>query len=68
MAFRRWHTMETAPKDGTMVELKSDRHPGQLQFMAWIESRWEGLAFTPMGSRRIYWDTEDPPTHWRPVE
>ena len=51
-----------------MIELKSDRHPGQHQFMAWIESRWEGMAFAPMGPRRIYWLNEDPPTHWRSIE
>jgi len=68
MTFRRWHTIDTAPKDGTMIELKSDLHPGVQQCMLWDGVRWAGMAFTPMGMFETYWDSEDPPTHWRAIE
>jgi hypothetical protein len=64
-----WQEIETAPKDGSIVYLKSAKHMHMpAQCMAWDGARWAGLAFTPMGSREIYWDPEDPPTHWRAVQ
>jgi hypothetical protein len=68
MTFRKWHTISTAPKDGTMIELMSDRRPGVQHCMTWDGVRWAGLAFTPLGTREVYWEPDDPPTHWRPIE
>ena len=51
-----------------MIELMSDRHPGVQQCMIWDGVRWAGMAFTPMGTLETFWDPDDPPTHWRPIE
>jgi len=67
MTFRPWHTIDTAPKDGTMIELKSDRHPGEQKIMFWSGCHWEGQEFLPMGPRATFWEPTDPPTHWRPI-
>ena len=64
-----WQTIESAPKDGTIVELASQEHPGMLpQAMAWDGVRWAGMVFMPLGSKETWWDESDPPTHWRSIE
>jgi hypothetical protein len=64
-----YEPIESAPKDGTIVELASQEHPGMLpQAMAWDGVRWSGMVFMPLGSKETWWDESDPPTHWRPVK
>lgn len=64
-----WQLIETAPKDGTIVELSSQNHPDMTpQCMAWDGVRWFGMDFGVLGSKEIWWDENDPPTHWRAIE
>ena len=63
-----WQPIETAPKDGTIVELKSDQNPVIAHNMAWDGVRWYGLWFGVLGTREICWDYSTPPTHWRPID
>jgi hypothetical protein len=67
---REWHVINTAPKDGTVIELISEELP-DLQPVAafWNGEFWEGKTFTPMGPRRTMWDPYgSQPTHWRAIQ
>jgi hypothetical protein len=66
----KWNTIGTAPLDGTIVALVNENKPEkQPVVMFWNGQFWEGLAFTPTGSRRTIWDPqESQPTHWREIE
>jgi hypothetical protein len=63
-----WQPIDTAPKDGTLVYLKSQKHPDVCEIMSWQTQYWIGFKHTLMGSLKTYWDPADPPTHWRALE
>ena len=64
-----WKPIETAPKDGTIIELQSDRVPCVASLaMRWDGARWSGVYFGVLGSREIWWDEKNPPTHWRSIK
>jgi hypothetical protein len=67
-----WQPIETAPRDGTPVYVKSD---GNLTWgshlLAWNSrtQRWEGKVFLPLGPIVTFWDDSlDQPTHWKPCQ
>lgn len=66
--FRR---IESAPLDGTPVQLVCERHPEfGVHVMAWSTAnrRWEGWAFAMVRKVRTWWDVAQPqPTHWKPA-
>lgn len=65
-----WRTMESAPKDGTLVHLwfSDKRPPHQLQVMSW---RTKDVAFQdePLTTwwNRYGLRSEHEPTHWHPL-
>ena len=65
-----WKSIESAPRDGTMVWLKVDGRPDLGQtLMEWSKrrNRWEGMSFAIARSVKTYWNPDaPPPTHWRP--
>lgn len=69
-AAEAWHPIATAPHDGTLIRLRSPKHPGP-HVMEWNRKakRWEGVTFAPMGSRRVCWDEDaEQPTEWQTLE
>lgn len=59
------NTIQSAPLDRVVLV----SHPQYGEYaMQWNNRRrqWEGIDFTLMGRRSIYWDSSVvPPTHWR---
>jgi hypothetical protein len=73
-----WHPIETAPKDGTVIELTwmDGDAPQEIWPMQWGHIQRNGLFpdalgmwVSPDGS--VTWNgtaDDDGPTHWRPVQ
>lgn len=64
-----WSPIDTAPLDGTIIELVNENEPEQQPVaMFWSGEFWEGKTFAAMGSRRTIWDSRSAqPTHWRKI-
>lgn len=70
-----WETMETAPKDGSIVELTwmEDGVPQEIWVMRWDADRCNGMfpgrvGFWTTTDGNLTWNDDDPdgaPTHWR---
>ncbi len=63
----QWQQIETAPRDGTVVEITDG---STTVAMGWNPKReqWEGIAFAPMRKVGVCWDKESPqPTHWKAI-
>lgn len=64
-----WQPIFTAPKDGSIVRLRDSRHVYNCA-MAWNKrrKRWEGMAFSTMGSTKTWWDEGFIAIHeWQPL-
>ncbi len=64
-----WMPIESAPKDGSIVRLR-DKDGIYNCSMAWNakEKRWEGMAFSMMGSSKTTWDEDFCKIHeWAPL-
>lgn len=65
-----WHPITTAPRDGSLVYLRSPRYPGP-HLMEWSTDaqRWEAQKPAALGWRRICWDeAAEQPTEWAALE
>lgn len=62
-----WQPIETAPKDGTIVRLRSPSHePKQAFYWSKKAKRWETIQFGVMGRARACWDPDaEQPTEWK---
>jgi len=72
-----WRSIETAPKDGTVIELTwlgSNGEPQEIWPMQWCHIQRNGLfpgktGMWTMPNGGATWNDDDPegaPTHWRP--
>jgi hypothetical protein len=62
-----WQPIETAPKDGSIVQLRDERRVYNCA-MAWNKTRnqWEGMSFGVMGAAKTSWDESFVKIHeWR---
>lgn len=70
MAWRKhWSTIDTAPRDGTPIFLRSEEFDPRTLFHWDAKTRtWRGFIFHVARRVPIYWDNDAPdqPTHWRP--
>jgi hypothetical protein len=55
-----WQPIETAPKDGTLVDLWSGLHGNRWTDYSWAAGRWWRYSFG-------YEPFEFNPTHWMPI-
>jgi hypothetical protein len=64
-----WRPIETAPKDGTPLLLKSQTYePGEIFWWAKRRKRWECQLFAVARTVPGWWSEDDEqPTHWQPV-
>lgn len=64
-----WQPIETAPKDGTLVNIRSEKTTGMQPFW-WDAKRKQWATWVFAVTRRVeaWWDeTEQPVTHWMPL-
>jgi hypothetical protein len=61
-----WQPIETAPRDGTEVYLRSKHFTSDFK-MRWsaIGQRWETKPMPSAGDRIIFWACAEEPTEWR---
>lgn len=63
-----WQAIESAPRDGTPVQLKCETHPEYGEHLMYWDARrrrWAGYAFAVMRRVDTWWDEEAAqPTHW----
>lgn len=66
-----WQPIETAPKDGTAVLVKSSEHPEYGEQVLWFDVSnlgWAGMYPGIAGWIDMFWDLAAPqPTHWMPL-
>lgn len=63
----QWQSIDTAPKDGSLVRLKSPLFAPEEPFF-WNKVRWETRVFALARVVRGCWgETEEQPTHWKPA-
>lgn len=59
-----WQPIETAPKDGTRIEVGHTAAPGYVGTAEWAAVRWScSIAFPDMKLRLLHWQ----PNIWRPA-
>ena len=64
-----WQPISTAPRDGTVIQVRSPAHGRHVMEWNSTARRWEGIVFAPMGSRRVCWDENaEQPTEWAALE
>jgi hypothetical protein len=65
-----WQSIETAPKDGSLVRLRNAEFYRPDLLWEWSKRRrqWETVLFAPARKVRAAWATEQgAPTHWLPL-
>ena len=63
-----WKPIESAPKDGTIIDVTTHNHG--IYAMCWDKKlkKWTGEYYSSMGKRKIYWDESvEKITHWREI-
>ena len=62
-----WQPIETAPKDGTVIRLKSEKHEPDQPFF-WKGDRWTTRIFAMAASYDAWWDEDaEQPSYWQPA-
>lgn len=64
-----WLDIESAPKDGTFVRLRSEKYAPDALFWWEKESdRWETILFAVARTVDGWWSEDvEQPTHWKPA-
>lgn len=59
-----WRPIETAPKDGTRIQLGFENMRGFNVIAHWTDGGWSAAG---TGQHAIYLHGRPPPTHWMPL-
>jgi hypothetical protein len=60
-----WQPIETAPKDGTLIDLWDDDACRRLPDCKWHDGRWR-QRYAENGTFFIIYEGEDDLSHWMP--
>ena len=67
-----WQQIETAPRDGTVIQISDNRYSGYPAFAAYFDATeeiypWRFLNPLDLDGIGEMEDGEDGPTHWQPL-